>query len=369
MNLFSGKTVWVHTPSVGEFHTVEPLLKKLKELNNRVILTYSSPRAGDYLKRTKAVDAVEPMPPPLTFFVNRFVKKHKPDVLLIVESDRYAALYSAPVPRKLVLNARISERSLGFTKFLNLILGKFLNDIDLFICKSEEECKKFKELGVDEKKLRVCGNLKIVPPPDVDKIEPPLKFPEGRFIFTAGSTHEGEEGFLIEALKGLFEKIPNLTVVVAPRHTTRAKGVFELFSKSFPDKRVLLRSGLKNGETFGGDILIVDTLGELLGFYKVADVAFVGGTVNPKVGGHNLLEPAYFGKPVVFGKHTQKVEDLAEILQSVGLGFEVSSPEELVDRVLNLRGFEAPEPNPLRWLGETVLRCYLNAIFKPSDDG
>jgi len=357
-----GRVLWVHTPSVGEFNTVKPLLEKLKDENTSLVLTYFSPRASDYLKRQTLPDAVFRLPLPLSPFINRFVEGIKPDVLIIVEGDRFPALYSAPVAKKFVVNARMSERSFNFLKRLKFLFKKPLRSIDLYLCKTFEDCLRFKRLGVPEQKLKVCGNLKAVPPKGIEQIEPKILFPADSFVFTAGSTHPGEEEFLLPALDLLFKRIPGFKAVIAPRHIERAQRVMELLKNAFPEKRIYLRSEVKDGKTFEGDILVVDTLGELLSFYKASNATFVGGTVNPKVGGHNLLEPAYFGKPVLFGKYIHKVKDLAEILNSLGLGFQVVSPVDLAEKVIKLHKFETPKENPLRELGEKILNCYLESL-------
>jgi len=363
---FPEGALWVHAPSVGEFNTAKPLLELFKEQNTPIVLTFSSPRAEDYLKKQSLPDWVLPLPLPLGFFIDRFVKRVKPRVLLIVESDRYPALLGASVPFKAVVNARISERSFKNIKRFPF-LKNALRGVDKYLCKSERDCALFRALGVPEERLIPCGNLKAVMPQRLEGIKPPLRFPKGRFVLVLGSTHGGEEKELLRALRVLFGRIKTLAVVVAPRHTARAGEVFRLLKGAFPKKRIQLRSEVK-GNTFEGDILVVDTLGELLGFYSVCDAAFVGGSLVP-IGGHNLLEPAYFGKPVFYGPFVEKFGDLEEILREMGLAFPIGGAEGLVEGVLSVFKNPPKAAFDLKEYGRKILECYereLQPVYNPS---
>jgi len=346
------KTLWVHVPSVGEYNTVKPLLEKLKE-NHRIVLTYFSPRAENFLEKQQLPNEVYKLPFPLGKRIQKFADTIKPDIFILTESDRFPALLSVKVPRKFIVNARISEKSFKFLKLLKFLYEKYLNSFDLIVCKDGESYKRFISLGVEQSRLKVCGNLKAVFKTDV---EIDLEKPK-RFIFTAGSTHRGEEEEIFRAFKIIKEKIPNAFLIVAPRHIERAKEVYGKAVSFFPNLKV----GLGSEGNFNVDILIVDTLGELLKFYAISDVTFVGGSLIP-IGGHNLLEPAYFSKPVLYGPYIQKFLDLEEILRRLGLGFKVSGAEDIAKTVLEIYKKGVNPKGNLKEISQKVLNCYLELI-------
>jgi len=348
-------TVWVHTPSVGEYNTVKPLLELLKRKNHRLVLTYSSPRASGFLSNQSLPDEVVHLSIPTLVWgknLDRFLEVYKPDVLILVESDRYPALLSAKVEKKFIVNARISDRSFSFLKLFKNLYAKLFNGFDKILCKDRKNCAKFRSLGVNPKILTPCGNLKAVFSPKA--VNPPISC-EG-FVITAGSTHRGEEKILLDAFGEIKKRIPSAVLILAPRHPQRAKEVFNLARSKFPNAKLLLRSQLFSPH-FGGDILIVDTLGELLGFYKIASVTFVGGSLVP-IGGHNLLEPAYFGKPVMFGPFVGKFTDLAELLRDIGLAYPVRGVRDIVQTVVEIYRRGVPQGGNLQGISHRVLECY-----------
>jgi len=354
--------IWVHTPSVGEYLTVKPLLELLKENNHRLVITYSSPRAGDFMKRQHLGEAYIRFPlwGLITgISVKRFLQKYRPRALILVESDRYPALLSAKVPKKLIVNARISDKSFKFLQSLRALYRPLFAQFDAILCKDEKTLKRFQSLGVPSERLKVCGNLKAVFKPKLKEVG--IDFPPDRRVITAGSTHKGEEEIVLSAFGGIKKRYPNAVLVIAPRHVERSKEVFKLAKRFFPHLSISLRSQVEG--TFGGDILIVDTLGELLHFYKHSTVAFVGGSLVP-VGGHNLLEPAYFGKPVIFGPHVGKFEDLVFLLEELGLAFPVKGKEDFVKTALGLLEKPPTPKGDLKAISERIYNCYARTLMQ-----
>ncbi len=352
-------SIWLHCASVGEFLTAKPLAEKLKEnLQKSLVITYSSPRAEDFLKNQPLADAVFPLPFPFGGFIRRFAQKLSPSLLLVAEGERYPELLKAPVKRKFLVNARLGDGSYRLLKLLSPIFLPALNSLNAILVKSEEDYRRFLSLGVDKGKLHLCGNLKAVVPEGVERIRPPVEFRKTSKVFVLGSIHPGEEKYFLQPLKRLLERW-DLTIVVVPRHIENAKWFLDLFEKSLGVKGEL-RSRV--GRKFDGKLLVVDTLGELKGFYKTADITFVGGSFIRKVGGHNLLEPAYFEKPVLYGPFIQKQKDLEPILRRLGLGFKVSSAEEF-EEVSEIVLKNPPKAAmSLKELGEKILSCYLSKI-------
>jgi len=349
--------IWFHTPSVGEFNTSKLLIEFAKKQGHWLVLSYSSPRAEEFLKKQTLAGKVYKLFPPIGFKVKKLLKEEKPDVFILVESDRYPSLLTAKVERKFVVNARISERSFKFLKLFKSFYSKWFNTFEKILCKDTEDCERFYLLGVKSSILHPCGNLKIVSQPK--GVKETVKFAPERFVIVLGSTHEGEEEIWLDAFSRIRKKIPNAVLVVAPRHIGRADRVYKLAKESFPKLTVKRRTEVN--KTFYGDILIVDTLGELLGFYKTANVCFVGGSL-VKVGGHNLLEPAFFSKPTLYGPHIFKFKDLEKVLKSLGLAYKVRDREEIIRTVVEIYKNPPKVLGSLEALSKKVWICYSQVL-------
>jgi 3-deoxy-D-manno-octulosonic-acid transferase len=333
--------LWVHCASVGEFNTFKPILKELKKKHS-VVLTYFSPRAKEYMeKNSDLYDAILPLPLDIPFLIRKFEKILKPKALIVVERELWPFLLKVTRVKKILINAYARG---GF-------LEKFLiKEFSLIIARSEGDKALFEREGA--RKVVSCGNLKLV---QEEIVKPAELDTENNFrLFVAGSTREGEEEIVLDAFLKLREKYP-LKLVIAPRHMDRVGEVERLLG----ERRISFtkRSSMKEK----WDVLILDTLGELKAFYSIADVTFVGGTFSP-VGGHNILEPAYLGKPVLFGPNTQKVRDLEEIIISKGYGFKVGSAEELSRKLEEIleKGFRPSED--LKDYARKVKECYLKHL-------
>ena len=351
------RVIWIHTPSVGEFNTFKPLLEFLKNDETFVVLTYFSPRAEAFLKKIIPPQTVLlPLPFPFGGFIKKFNEFIKPHTFILVESDRFPELLNVRAERKILVNARISNKSFKLLKMLKPIYRSAFNTFDKIICKSNEDYEKFLKLGVKTDKLTICGNLKAVWKPSLGNIN--ISFPKNVKIITAGSTHPGEEKIIIKTYKRLKQKIPNLVLILAPRHIERIGEIEKLLKQyklnyslrsSFSSKNML--------QEFREEVLLIDTLGELLSFYKVADVCIVGGTFSP-IGGHNILEPAYFGKPVIYGPNIWKFKDLEDLLEEIGLGFKTSE-DDLEKLLLHLLEKTVKPKRDLKEISKQILECYL----------
>jgi 3-deoxy-D-manno-octulosonic-acid transferase len=333
--------LWFHVASVGEFNTAKPLLKRLYR-DYHITLTYFSFRARKYLESQKGkgyFHELYRLPPDIPFLISKFERKIDPEAILIMERELWPFLILSTRAPKVWLNAYskggVLER--WFSKRFSLILAR-----------EERSSEKFRSYGSAH--VHSCGNLKFVleePPPSELEVK-------GSKLLVAGSTHSGEELIIKRAYERLLRDFESLKLLIAPRHVSRAGEVMKLFD----GMGVCLRSR----EEKGWKVLVVDTLGELFSLYRYANVAFVGGTFVP-VGGHNLLEPAYFGKPVLYGPNTKKVEDLRAFLEERGLGFCVKDEEELYRRLLELLSREEnTDKTGLREHSEKVLECYLSSL-------
>lgn len=330
--------LWFHTASVGEFNTAKPLLKRLYK-DHHITLTYFSPRAKRYLQSQEGkgyFHELYRLPLDLPPFVKSFEKRIKPSAILIMERELWPFLLISTKAPKVWLNA--------YTKggLLERLLSKRFS---LILAREERDAEKFRSYGISE--VFACGNLKFVleePPPVEIKLETSK-------LLVAGSTHPGEEEVIKRVYERLIKELKEVKLLIAPRHISRATEVLRLFQN--------LGASLRSKEEEGWNVLVLDTLGELFSLYRYAKVSFVGGTLVP-VGGHNLLEPAYFGKPVLYGPYTHKVGELRAFLEKIGLGFCVRDEKELYKTVLRLFTEEDTEKHTtLKEHGEKVLECYL----------
>ncbi len=332
--------LWVHVSSVGEFNTFLPILKDLKK-RHKILITYFSPRAKEFLEGKKEYyDAFYPLPLDVPFIIRKFEEKVKPKALLILERELWFSLIRFTKTKKALLNAYAKG---------NLRERFLCRYFDLIIARTKKDKEVFERLGA--KKVKVCGNLKFV----YENEEKELNLSLNGNTIVVGSTHKGEEEIILRAFKRLKSELKNLKLILAPRHINRVQEVKKISeSMGF---RTLLYSN--NGSDF--DVLVVDRLGILKDLYKYGKVAVVGGTfVN--VGGHNILEPAYWGIPVVYGKYTQKVEDLRNFLENEGLGFKAEDENYLYELLRNLIKNPVKRSSNLKEYGEKIKKCYIKEI-------
>ena len=304
------KMIWLHAVSVGETIAAAPLVKSLQTTYPacELMITTMTPTGSD---RVKALfgDSVEHCYAPydLPGAVARFLDKLKPEMLIIMETELWpntiAACYQRNIPVVLA-NARLSEKSFEAYRRVNGITRSMLKQIALVAAQHSDDAQRFIALGLPRDRVSVTGNLKFDLQLD-DKIK--LKASafrvqwqddENRPIFVAASTHEGEDEQILEAFTVIRKQVPNLLLVLVPRHPERFEPVAYLCnSAGFSVSR---RSDQQ--ASIHTDIILGDTMGELNSFYGAADIAFVGGSLVP-TGGHNIIEPAMWGIPVLSGPH------------------------------------------------------------------
>ncbi len=339
---FTKPVLWVHCASVGEFNTFLPLLKELRK-EFSIALTYFSPRAEDFLRsRSQYWELLYPLPLDLPFSLRRFEKQLSPKALIVVERELWPCLVSCTQTKKILVNAYAKGR--GLERFL-------ARRFELILTRGTEDEQRFKSYGA--KRVKACGNMKFLVEEEAKEVRLPLQ--EGTKLILAGSTHEGEEEILLRAFSILKKSLP-VQLVIAPRHVSRAVRVAELARRH--GFKTELKTGLKGLEW---EVLVVDTLGELKSLYRLCDVAVVGGTFVP-VGGHNLLEPLVWQKPVVFGRYTEKVRDMEEFILSTGSGVKVESGEKLAQVLLDLIK-SPPKAVDIRKKSKEIKDCYLRGIL------
>ncbi len=342
--------IWVHAVSVGEVQASAALVNNLRERYPDIpilVTTFTPTGAGRARALFKDRVQVRYLPYDLPGAVRRFFAKVQPRIAVIFETELWPNLYHECGRRRVPLvlaSARLSPRSVSRYQRLGALFRETLAQGVVVAAQGEADATRFRSLGSDPDNTHVTGNLKFdfsVPDDIVERGQSLRAYYAGdRPVWVAGSTHGGgEEEALIEAQKLICSRHPHALLVMAPRHPNRFSEVsWQLTSRGIPFVR---RSQIPAaGAMQEAQILLLDTLGELLDFYAAADVAFVGGSLVP-IGGHNLLEPAALGLPILTGPNNSNSEEAARRLIAAGAIEVVHNPQELADAVSAL--FAAPE--------------------------
>ena len=335
------RSIWVHAVSVGEVQAAAPLVRALAERfpDHEILVTTVTPTGG---ARVRALfgDTVHHAYVPFEFphAVNALFRRTNPSAALVMETEIWPNLYRGcgirGIPLILV-SARISPKSIrGYRKLLPLIRETLSHGI-IIASQSQQDADRFLSLGANPARTCVMGNIKFDLRHDEDVVlkgqaERARLFGE-RPVWIAASTHEGEEELVLDVHEALRVRHDDLLLVLVPRHPERFAAVRELIrQRGF--SMVSRTEGRAAGEAA---VFLCDTMGEVPVFYAASDVAFVAGSLVP-IGGHNLLEPAALGVPVVTGPHNFNAQDIADLFIGMGACLRVEGPDELVEAVSEL---------------------------------
>ena len=344
--------VWIHAVSVGEVQAAAPLVSSLRQHFPDIpliVTTFTPTGAARARALFKEGVRVRHVPFDLPGSVRRFFDRVHPRLAVIFETELWPNMYHECGRRRVPLvlaSARISPKSVSRYRKLGGLFRDALSQGVVVAAQTSGDAARFREIGADPDKAHVTGNLKFdfAVPPNTTAQGQQLRelYARGRPVWIAGSTHRGEEEAAIEAHKFVRSMHPRALLVIVPRHPNRfndVAGVIESADVRFVRRSRAAVDGLGPGGAPRGigtaDVLLVDTLGELLDFYAAADVAFVGGSLVP-VGGHNLLEPAALGVPILTGPHNFNSEDVARLLISRGAAEVVTDARSLGRRVAEL---------------------------------
>ena len=332
-------SIWVHAVSVGEVNAAAVLVRTLYDRYPGVplVVTTLSPMGEERARALLGDRAnVRYLPLDLPGSVHKFFDRVKPRIAVIFETELWPNLYHECGRRRVPLvlaSARLSPRAMGrYRRFLSLFREVLSNRVTI-AAQGASDAERFRSLGAAPERTHVTGNLKFdfAVPANVKTKGAQLRefYAAGRPVWVAGSTHAGEEAIVLEAHREVRKKHPGTILALAPRHPQRFGEV-----KSWLEKQNVrfIRHSQPSARTPDLEVVLVDTLGELLDFYAMGDVAFVGGTL-VEVGGHNLLEPAALGLPVLAGPHNFNSADVAKILVESGAALIVNDAKELAARV------------------------------------
>ncbi|MCD6581702.1 MAG: 3-deoxy-D-manno-octulosonic acid transferase [Desulfuromusa sp.] len=335
------KTIWIHAVSVGETRAAMPLIRQIRlQYPDFLILVTNVTETGHAIAlEDKEIGLCLFFPFDFSWAVRRALSTVNPKLIIIVETEiwpnftRQAHQFEIPL---ILVNGRISDRSFPRYRFFRFLLRPILDRFSSFCMQSQTDAERITALGAPDGRVENTGNLKFdhdlmeVTTEQVQQKKNQYQLPEQVAILVAGSTHEKEEKQLLEAYRQISTQIERkLLLVLIPRHPERKREVQALLKETGFKYR--LRSSLQEGDGLlsPGDVLLVDTLGEVLDFYSVADLVFVGGSLVP-IGGHNLLEAALLEKPVIFGPHIHNFKEISAKLIRAGAGVKVANQSELV---------------------------------------
>jgi len=338
--------VWVHAVSVGEVMAATRLIRELKErLPGWVIAVSTTTETGQRLAKERLPDSpVFYLPLDLKFSVRRYLRVLQPRMLVLMESEFWPRLIKecakdgVPIA---VVNARISDRSFPRYMRLRQLWRPFLEMISLFLAQSRETAERLEKIGAPTTRLRVMGNLKydVQSRSDTEMARRISSMLSGTKLIVAGSTLAGEEEALLAAWPAILKSVPDASLLIAPRHPDRFEDVWQLIRRSGSAVYRCSQLGQSNDPVAAGTILLLDTIGDLASVYGVATVAFVGGSLVAR-GGHNPLEPAQFGVPVVIGPSFENFREIVKTMQEAK-AIRIVATDELAETLIGI--LEGPD--------------------------
>lgn len=334
--------VWIHAVSLGEVTAITPLVKRLRARYpdvDLIVSTVTETGRQAVVQYLTGIATHRYAPLDFPWVVKRVVNRLNPIAYGFVETELWPNLLGilerTSVPTVL-LNGRISSRSYSRYRLVRPLVARMLRGTRCLM-QSERDVERIITLGARASQVRKVGNLKFddlttrSQNDDAELRRKGLGLGEHEVLIVAGSTHPGEEECLIQCYLDLIGNFPCLVLLLAPRHLERVTQLDRIVrARGLPAFRRTALDGSKPGDRGMGNprVIILDTQGELASMYRDAVVAFVGGTLQP-IGGHNLLEPAFWGTPVLFGPHTDHCADVAELLVRSGGGKQLSAGAEL----------------------------------------
>jgi 3-deoxy-D-manno-octulosonic-acid transferase len=346
------KRIWIHALSVGEVLSAQPLVKKIRATYPDIIIIFSaSTKTGEELCRevmASEVDLFVPFPLDLFAVSPKFINCIKPDLFILIETDFWPNflhfLDQKKIPAILV-NGRISQSSFRRYQRFRFIFVPMFSIFEFISMQTAADAEKMIQLGVEADKVKALGNLKYdaVLPETVgwESEQRPTSFYRKQFgistekiVWIAGSTHAGEEVAILAAYKRLSLLFPDLFLVLAPRKIERGRQIKEVADSLGLTVRQRT-APFKDEEFPGAPLLILDTMGELSRMYSFCDIAFIGGSLVPD-GGHNPLEPAAFGKAILFGPYMDDFTEISSDLLEKNAAIVCHDEEDIFDVLKHL---------------------------------
>jgi 3-deoxy-D-manno-octulosonic-acid transferase len=355
--------IWLHAVSVGEVLAVSRLVQEIgAAFPAHRLLVSTTTRTGQVLARERfGADRVFYCPLDLRWAVWAYLNALRPELLVLAETEFWPNLLSGCFRRGVpvaVVNARISDRSWPRYQMLRRLWRPILGRLSRVLAQSELDAERLRALGCRAERVSVAGNLKfdVRVPQEAEATRLLKSLGAGLRFVVAGSTLDGEETALLEAWPRVLESDPKLVMVLAPRHPERFGAVAGLLAQSgaawVRRSEWKAKAAEEIAQLKPGQVVLLDTIGELASVYSVAAVAFVGGSI-AEAGGHNPLEPAQFGVPVVMGPHYANFRAITEDLRAQD-SLRIASREELAEVITDL----LTHPEEARAIGERGRRVF-----------
>lgn len=340
------KPIWVHAASVGEVLSAIPLIKRLQSQypNTPILITTITPAGSERVQvhfRNELNNTIfhSYLPYDVAFIIRRFLNDIDPKYLIIIETELWPNLLYIAHQKKIpimIANARLSPRSVKHYQHLGWIMRVILNSITVVVAQSALDAKRYASIGMVENRITNIGNIKydLKLPDNIISKGLALRqiWDKNRPVWIAASTHQGEESLILSIFSNLQKKYPRLLLLLVPRHPDRFEEVYQLClaKKLSIIRRTDLNTHLKTIEF--PEIFLGDTMGDLLEYYAASDFVFMGGSLVP-VGGHNFLEPAALGLPIVIGPYHFNFAEMSEdLLANQGLKI-VQNVQALEDQI------------------------------------
>ncbi len=363
------KTLWLHAVSVGEVLAVSTLVKRLREQypEHRVLVSTTTATGNELARERFGAENVFFFPLDFGFAIRPYLRALRPEMVILAETEfwpNFLRLVAKSGAKIAVVNARISDRSFPRYRRFRNIFRRVLQPVGIFLAQSDEDQKRLIEIGADATRVRVGGNLKFEVNASanaeiVHRVRECFADGGAQPLIVAGSTVEGEEPLILNALQEVMKVFPRVAMMLAPRHRERFNGVAKLISES--PFELARRSEWASEPLPPGTVLLLDSIGELASLYALADVAIVGGSF-AKRGGHNILEPAQHGVPIVIGPHYENFRDIVAIFARAD-AVKIVAPEKLGETLILLlrEHAERSGPTSLGQRAAEVIRAQVGA--------
>jgi 3-deoxy-D-manno-octulosonic-acid transferase len=339
-------TIWVHAVSVGEVKAVEKLLECLKrQFPGKPLVVSTATPAGQELIRARKdiVDHTFYFPIDLPFCVRRSLDRVSPQIVIIAETEIWPNFLRACRKKQIavvMINGRISDKSFARYRIVRKWLGRVFADYTIIGMQSDTDRRRIEAIGADPSKVTVFGNLKYDVVSTSRPVEPLLArvLQCWQQLWIAASTMPGEEELVLDSFVELRKNHGGLKMVIAPRHADRFDAVEAILKQR--GLRFIRRSRLNqfsDGDMIAVDpcVLLLDTIGELAAVFQYATVVFMGGSLVSK-GGHNILEPARFEKPIVYGPHMENFRDISRLFLEANAAVQIDGHAQLAPAIGNI---------------------------------
>jgi 3-deoxy-D-manno-octulosonic-acid transferase len=338
--------IWFHAVSMGEVNAAVPIIGAIRRMAPRsTIILSTTTEHGQALARNRMPSDVVCIYAPIDFFlsVRAALRRFRPDLLVCLETElwpNWLMIAHRMGIKTAVVNGRISENSCRRYKKIRPLIRETLKSMNAFSMIHERDAQRIREIGAPSERIWVNGNAKydLTIEPAGSRIQTEMRKLFGisgnEPVFLAGSTRHSEEAIILDAYRQILRHAPGTRLILAPRHIERTRLIEEMILSRGLSCQRRTRLG-RNGDNRTAPVVILDTMGELQAVYSIATVVFCGGSLAP-LGGQNILEPASWAKPVLYGPYMEDFLDARHLLESTGGGSEVKDENDLAEKALFL---------------------------------